>query len=1093
MSQRRLASFSKTSYLVGLFVVLCLQVLGLADQGGEHLPRIRKVVLSAESSIIQHEYSGNDSAFQIRINVLDVNSPVFRHECWFENCKIVPPPADHDMASTLYPKVARLDGTDLDLHRDELIKVAIGKRVVVTRTTLAEVATDEGTQPKSKSVQREDIHGTLLGFKGESNAYAIQLLSDNQEMFYLESKDIAQIQFVDEGSELSRLSSQLRRQSEFSLQTMMLSKGDPVAVVGYSQPTVPGHEWQSTIFANLDSSGTSIDSEAWATIWNDTFYDWNGITVILKSDSKTEFALEDVHLRFGQKGLFRYSLPSEFEVRRQWRIEPPTNTASTTATINSVLEIKNKNKDVFIPKSTWKLRDVARKPVYDGTIEGMAFDKTKDIPYASDKVMPIAYASSDDVVQFASIQGNKLLCRAGTVVNYSFSDTKFQAEVAIVKNGNERGIATIVPERNGSFEMPDSILDPKPKGGKYLDHATKGSTLTIRSIASPEKMVSVDLFRATASQLMGLSERNKTLNDIIESKKKIEAVKNELAKYEAERNELVSRPPIGAQSGYRFVLQSEMAGLVERKNAEIQLKRDELAKAEFGLMEILRLLPKEAPPTPTELIEKLGGHVKSDGDGNLTEVYFAKGSDAAAAIEDGPLFDALNQSIATLTTLRLAGCSKIQGTRLADLGRSHIATLDLSGTSVSDDALNNFPIFFTLNELDLSNTGVTDKCSRGILRCKRLNSLNVDCTSFTKITPLSPHPTLTMISRRGTDLGDDDVGVFQKKRPDIRLIDSEHPPSNPVFADQSFWYNRVDLVDESDLDPNSALYVKEFLNQMAAGCDNHVGINTICYASPVYVANASSPKVKVTIDNSFGFDEQAFAELKKQMESVPFPVGAVPADGEDSEMTIFDPVRDTLWEFAQLKSTPQGWVAAWGGHMCGVKKNIGLFKFPFGATATGLPFVGGQITAEELDGQSINHAIGIAVVRAKKGERSWPALRDDGEGCTKTAECQKTVECRDEDLLMEGQRFRLAPSVDVETITHPVARTIARAAQQYGFVIWDKSATTSLRVKNPKSYTQIGQIDPYPELFGNSDKDRILERFPWDKIQFLKKDFGQPK
>ncbi len=74
----------------------------------------------------------------------------------------------------------------------------------------------------------------------------------------------------------------------------------------------------------------------------------------------------------------------------------------------------------------------------------------------------------------------------------------------------------------------------------------------------------------------------------------------------------------------------------------------------------------------------------------------------------------------------------------------------------------------------------------------------------------------------------------------------------------------------------------------------------------------------------------------------------------------------------------------------------------------------------------------------------------------------------------------------------PVGKIIARAAQKYGFVVWDKAGAITLRADNPKSYTQRGQKDPYPELFGGKPSWSILQGFPWDKLQFLPVDYGKP-
>jgi hypothetical protein len=76
---------------------------------------------------------------------------------------------------------------------------------------------------------------------------------------------------------------------------------------------------------------------------------------------------------------------------------------------------------------------------------------------------------------------------------------------------------------------------------------------------------------------------------------------------------------------------------------------------------------------------------------------------------------------------------------------------------------------------------------------------------------------------------------------------------------------------------------------------------------------------------------------------------------------------------------------------------------------------------------------------------------------------------------------------------HPVGKTIARAAQKYGFVVWDKAGAITLRAQNPKVYTTQGLPDPYVALFNKTPAYAILNGFPWERLQFLPHDFGKPK
>jgi hypothetical protein len=213
------------------------------------------------------------------------------------------------------------------------------------------------------------------------------------------------------------------------------------------------------------------------------------------------------------------------------------------------------------------------------------------------------------------------------------------------------------------------------------------------------------------------------------------------------------------------------------------------------------------------------------------------------------------------------------------------------------------------------------------------------------------------------------------------------------------------------------------------------------------------------------------------------PSFATPADGTDAEMTIYQPSTDTLWEFWVAKNADGQWQACWGGRMTNVKSSDGTWPFPYGTTATGLPFLGGQITAEELARGEIRHAIGISLVEAEAASIvSWPARRSDGFNPTGAP-----------NRIPEGLRFRLDPSINVDALPMTAAgKTIAKAAQKYGFVVWDKAGAISIRAQNPKSYTAKGQENPYPALFAGKPSYAVLDGFPWERLQFLPMNYGKP-
>ncbi len=304
-------------------------------------------------------------------------------------------------------------------------------------------------------------------------------------------------------------------------------------------------------------------------------------------------------------------------------------------------------------------------------------------------------------------------------------------------------------------------------------------------------------------------------------------------------------------------------------------------------------------------------------------------------------------------------------------------------------------------------------------------------------------------------------------------------PTDSVFMPSSFWYAPIPA--DAPLHPNSAGFVEDFLRQKKTYYGT-VSINTQAYASPVFIVDADAPQVRVV---QWDCQRKGYLDkrLAQQWESVPMPSYAAPAEGTDAEMTIFQPATDSMWEFWKLRKDGEQWSACWGGRMQNVSRSDGAWPYTYGTTATGLPFLGGQITAEELRRGEIRHAMGMALVQTEESRaRSWPAKRSDGYNPKQAP-----------NRIPQGLRFRLDPAVDVESLNmHPAGKTIARAAQKYGFIVWDKAGAITLRAQNPKSYTALGMPDPYPELFAGVPAYQILDGFPWDKLQFLPKDFGKP-
>lgn len=305
--------------------------------------------------------------------------------------------------------------------------------------------------------------------------------------------------------------------------------------------------------------------------------------------------------------------------------------------------------------------------------------------------------------------------------------------------------------------------------------------------------------------------------------------------------------------------------------------------------------------------------------------------------------------------------------------------------------------------------------------------------------------------------------------------------TDKVFFSSSFWYTPIPTI--VPLHPNSAGLVSDFMRQKKLYYGT-VGVNaSFKYSSPVYYVDASTRKVKVTHWDCTNRGTED-ASLNEQWAEVPIPAFAKPADGTDSEMTIYQASSDTIWEFWKTRKVNGQWQACWGGRMQNASLSDGIFNTYYGTTATSLPFLGGQITAEELQRGEVKHVIGISLVESESAKIfSWPAHRSDGLNPGNAP-----------NRIPEGLRFRLDPQVNVDALNmHPIGKIIAKAAQKYGFVVWDHAGAIVIRAQNPYSYTVFSKPNPYDGLFAGTSNSQILQNFPWERLQFLPMDFGKPK
>jgi len=290
------------------------------------------------------------------------------------------------------------------------------------------------------------------------------------------------------------------------------------------------------------------------------------------------------------------------------------------------------------------------------------------------------------------------------------------------------------------------------------------------------------------------------------------------------------------------------------------------------------------------------------------------------------------------------------------------------------------------------------------------------------------------------------------------------PLVNP-FSPASFW--NAPLAPVAPIDPNSQAYVDELLRQVQK---YGTWMNTYQYSVPVYVVGPNQPTQHVTLDVSA-------PDMQAEFDAVPIPSTAQAAAGTDEEMTVWQPSTDKLWEFWKMQEEPDGWHARWGGEMDNVSTNPGYFTHSgitndWGATATGLPLLGGLVTEADLQRGYINHALAISLVETEPRCWSWPAQRTDGAYTTAGIT-----------PIPEGARFRLNPAINVASLNlPPLDEMLAQAAQTYGIVVRDKGGSVAFLGEDPKT---IPGSNPWSAEFEDTYASTILAKFPWSDLQTL--------
>lgn len=299
-----------------------------------------------------------------------------------------------------------------------------------------------------------------------------------------------------------------------------------------------------------------------------------------------------------------------------------------------------------------------------------------------------------------------------------------------------------------------------------------------------------------------------------------------------------------------------------------------------------------------------------------------------------------------------------------------------------------------------------------------------------------------------------------------------------IFGPTSAWRT---MVTRAPVNPDSSEMVAELARQVAGRNGGNASFNVWQYGATIVKVAPTQNRVTVKFDDCQhkGYTPNGLYNKGKHFVGVPIPDSARPSDGSDASLTIWSPGTNQMWDLWKARKSADGWHACWGGRIDHLWSNAGYYPDGFGASASGLA-AGGAIRIDEIRNGRIPHAISIGIRDYGSWKKlSWPAQRSDGS----TSSSSKII---------MGTRFRLPKSIDVNKLgLTPIGKIIAVAAQNYGFIVTEKSGTVAMPAESGAVIAARTGTNPWVDLMGASKSYNVLHNFPWSRLQALPKDYGK--
>lgn len=258
----------------------------------------------------------------------------------------------------------------------------------------------------------------------------------------------------------------------------------------------------------------------------------------------------------------------------------------------------------------------------------------------------------------------------------------------------------------------------------------------------------------------------------------------------------------------------------------------------------------------------------------------------------------------------------------------------------------------------------------------------------------------------------------------------------PLYSANSIWNKSIPS--NPTLDPESGNMIQGLVQSIS----NHGFVmNLNEWSIPVYRATPETPRTSVTLAADWA--------PHTTMQGVPIPDFAAPDPLNDGHMVIINADGTCHYDLWQTRRIGKRWVASWGNAI--PLDGNGIYEHGLGARAGGFGLLAGLIWPEELAAGEINHALVFATGETREGGPVAPATASDGVNSGNQA-------------IPIGAHLQLDPNFDLESLSHPFLKTIARALQIYGMYCGDTTGgSVDLYALNPISV----RSNPYASSLPN--------------------------